>query len=59
MIVIKDKKKASMLRRELAAELSKPMPDPNEIQRIRTDIYRCGGRCGWEPRVQKWVRKCQ
>lgn len=46
MIVIKDKAKASQLRRELAAELSKPKSDPVEIQRIRSEIMKAGFRCG-------------
>lgn len=40
------KKKANQLRRELAAELSKKKPDKAIIQRIREEIYKCGGRCG-------------
>lgn len=46
MIQIKDKEKATMLRRELAAELSKPKSDPVEIQRIRSEIMKAGFRCG-------------
>lgn len=55
MIQIKDKAKASQLRRELAAELSKPKPNEIEIQRIRSEIFKAGYRCGsQEPHVQKW-----
>ena len=46
MIHIKDKAKASRLRRELAAELSKRKPDPTEIQRIRAEIIDAGFRTG-------------
>lgn len=55
MIRIKDKAKATQLRHELAAELSKREPDPIEIQRIRTEIFKAGYRCGAQPpHVQKW-----
>lgn len=53
MIRIKDKAKASQLRRELAAELSKKKPDPDEIKRIRSEIYNAGFHCGQYARVQK------
>ncbi len=57
MIQIKDKAKATMLRRQLAAELSKPKPDMVEIQRIRSEIYKAGFRCGAQPaHVQKWSK---
>ena len=49
MIQIKDKKEASKLRRELAAELSKAKPNPDEVQRIRSEIYKAGFRCGANP----------
>lgn len=57
MIRIKDKEKATRLRRELAAELSKPKSDPVEIQRIRSEIMKAGFRCGKAPsHVQKWSK---
>ena len=62
MIVIKDKAKASQLRRELAAELSKTKPNPKEVERIRLEIYKAGYRCGVNPRdgfnfrVQEWSK---
>lgn len=57
MIQIKDKKEASKLRRELAAELSKAKPNPDEVQRIRSEIYKTGFRCGKAPsHVQKWSK---
>lgn len=64
MIVIKDKAKASQLRRELAAELSKPKNQINveEIKRIRSEIAKAGYRCGANPkdgfnfRVQEWSK---
>ena len=46
MIQIKDKEKATRLRRELAAELSKQKPNPIEIQRIQSEILKTGFRCG-------------
>lgn len=54
MIFIKDKERASQLRRELAAELSKKKPDAEEIKRIRSEIYKAGFHCGQDARVQKW-----
>lgn len=64
MIVIKDKAKASQLRRELAAELSKPKNQINvaEVKRIRAEISKAGCRCGANPRdgfnfrVQEWSK---
>lgn len=57
MIQIKDKEKATRLRRELAAELSKQKPNPIEIQRIRSEILKTGFRCGKAPsHVQKWSK---
>ena len=64
MIVIKDKAKASLLRRELAAELSKPksMINSAEVKRIRAEIMKAGYRCGANPRdgfnfrVQEWSK---
>ncbi len=52
MIVIKDKAKASQLRRELAAELSKPksLINSEEVKRIRAEIIKAGYRCGANPR---------
>lgn len=48
MIIIHDKEKASKLRRELAAELSKKKPDMNIIRSIREEIRDNGGRSGVE-----------
>ena len=48
MIIIHDKEKASRLRRELAAELSKKKPDMNIIRSIRGEIRDNGGRSGVE-----------
>lgn len=64
MIVIKDKAKASQLRRELAAELSKPRSEINlqEVNRIRKEIMKAGYRCGANPsdefnfRTQEWKK---
>lgn len=52
MIEIKDKEKASRLRRELAAELSKPksMINISEVNRIRSEIKEAGYRCGANPK---------
>ncbi|MBO5969260.1 MAG: hypothetical protein J6S14_12270 [Clostridia bacterium] len=44
MIILQDKEKAAKLRRELAAELSKKKPDPEEVKRIRNEIYEAGFR---------------
>lgn len=41
------KAKATRLRRELAAELSKKKPDPIRVSMIRAEIYKIGGRCGY------------
>ena len=49
MIVVKDKEKARQLRHELAAELSKKKPDVENIRRIRSEIYKYGGRVGANP----------
>lgn len=49
MIQIKDKEKAARLRRELAAELSKPQINSAEVQRIRNEILKAGFRCGTQP----------
>lgn len=48
MIIIHDKEKASKLRRELAAELSKKKPDMDVIRSIRAEIIDNGGRSGVE-----------
>lgn len=64
MITIKDPKKAAQLRRELAAELSKPKNQINvaEVKRIRAEIAKAGYRCGANPRdgfnfrVQEWSK---
>lgn len=58
MIQIKDKEKATRLRRELAAELSKPKIDPVRIQIIREEIMKAGYRCAaQEPHIQKQRKK--
>jgi hypothetical protein len=57
MIVIKDKAKASQLRRELAAELNKKPLNMEEISRIRAEIMKAGGHVGHGlAHVQKWSR---
>ena len=53
MIQIKDKAKASRLRRELAAELSKRKPDPVEVKRIRAEIIEAGFRTGKDDAIAK------
>ena len=53
---------AAKLRRELAAELSKPKINLVEVQRIRSEIMKAGFRCGANPRdgfnfrVQEWSK---